>query len=258
MLAKPNILDLVVAAEGKEPLLLQSAVNLAKKLNLPYVGLDEAQQREWVLLQQADRIALRFPGASKPFSVDFARDEYARRLQAATLKREPLARAVGLKDKPGLSLIDGTAGWGSDAMLLAKLGAKVIALERSPIVAALLADGLRRAQSVYPGCDIQVQTIDTMEFCQQVEQHLELAPSVIYLDPMFPERSNSALVKKPLQLLQALLGAASDANELLLAALSVAERVVVKRPTWAEPLMRTPNFSVPGGLVRFDVYTTAI
>jgi 16S rRNA (guanine1516-N2)-methyltransferase len=42
-------------------------------------------------------------------------------------------------------VIDGTAGLGKDAFVLAGLGCKVTLVERHPVVVALLADGLARA-----------------------------------------------------------------------------------------------------------------
>lgn len=57
------------------------------------------------------------------------------------------------------------------------------------------------------------------------------APQVIHLDPMFPSRDKSALVKKEMRLFKPLVGADDDAPDLLAAALALAtHRVVVKRP----------------------------
>ena len=43
-------------------------------------------------------------------------------------------------------MVDATAGLGRDAFVLASLGCTVTMLERHPVVAALLADGLARAK----------------------------------------------------------------------------------------------------------------
>jgi 16S rRNA (guanine1516-N2)-methyltransferase len=231
------------------------AEQLAQQLQLTYIEKADASHYPWALIQQPDRVALRFPGARQPFSVDFLQGTYARRLLRVTT-REPLARAFDLKDalKQGRrpKIIDGTAGWGSDAMLLAKLGAEVVAIERSPIVACLLQDGVQRAQQSgsLGKLDIQVLNHDSCNYLQSLDD----SSALIYLDPMFPKSPNSALVKKPLQLLQMLLGEPQDENQLVTIALTKATRVVVKRPSWAEPLIRTPNFSIPAGVVRFDVY----
>jgi 16S rRNA (guanine1516-N2)-methyltransferase len=43
------------------------------------------------------------------------------------------------------TIIDATAGFGKDSLLLASLGCHITLLERSPLVAAMLADGWQRA-----------------------------------------------------------------------------------------------------------------
>jgi len=56
-------------------------------------------------------------------------------------------------------------------------------------------------------------------------------PQVIHLDPMFPHREKSALVKKEMRLFRELAGDDNDAPRLLEAALDVAtHRVVVSDP----------------------------
>jgi len=56
---------------------------------------------------------------------------------AALSRRQPLARALGRKAR---RVVDATAGLGQDSFLIASLGPTVLALERSPIIAALLAE----------------------------------------------------------------------------------------------------------------------
>lgn len=82
------------------------------------------------------------------------------------------------------------------------------------------------------------------------------APQVIYLDPMFPHRDKSALVKKEMRLFRPLVGDDLDADELLDAALALAShRVVVKRPRKAPAIAGgNVSFSLEGNAGRFDVY----
>ena len=57
--------------------------------------------------------------------------------------------------------------------------------------------------------------------------------------------------------LRDLVGEDPDAHMLFRTAMQVAkERVVVKRPHYAEPLIEKPSMSYQGKLVRFDVYLT--
>lgn len=79
---------------------------------------------------------------------------------------------------------------------------------------------------------------------------------MICIDPMYPHRSKSALVKKEMRLIRLLVGDDSDSDQLLAAALAIAiRRVVVKRPRLA-PALRgpEPNFTISGKNSRFDVY----
>jgi 16S rRNA (guanine1516-N2)-methyltransferase len=87
-----------------------------------------------------------------------------------------------------------------------------------------------------------------------------VAPDVVVLDPMFPERGKSALVKKPMRLFHSLVGTDPDADGLLEWAMAKARRrVVVKRPLHAPALGGlTPSLSYKGKAVRFDVYLTGV
>ena len=87
-------------------------------------------------------------------------------------------------------------------------------------------------------------------------QQLGFTPDVVYLDPMFPHRQKSALVKKEMRVFQSLVGADLDADALLPVALSVAgKRVVVKRPDYAGFLNeKKPSTSIETKSNRFDIY----
>ena len=79
---------------------------------------------------------------------------------------------------------------------------------------------------------------------------------VVYLDPMYPHREKSALVKKEMRVFQTLVGDDQDADSLLAPSLENAEyRVVVKRPNYAEPLAKkTPSTVIKMKKNRFDIY----
>jgi 16S rRNA (guanine1516-N2)-methyltransferase len=75
---------------------------------------------------------------------------------------------------------------------------------------------------------------------------------------MYPHRSKSALVKKEMRALRALVGDDEDASQLLAAALGCArKRVVVKRPKGAAPLAGPrPGSCVASKNTRYDLYPT--
>lgn len=166
-------------------------------------------------------------------------------------KKQGLVRAC--KPAPGVKIIDATAGWGRDAAVLASFGARVLMLERHPVMAALLADALRYRKE--PGkhlMHLSLQAGDAYSFLNALQE--KEYPDVIYIDPMHPERSKSALVKKDMQALQQMIGADEDALELIqLAIRRVKQRVVVKWPQKSNPLLPA-NASIEGKTVRFDIY----
>ena len=83
---------------------------------------------------------------------------------------------------------------------------------------------------------------------------LDPRPDVVLLDPMFPERTKSALVKKKFQLLHLLERPCENEQALLDAALSARpKRIVIKRPAKGPYLAGVkPSFSLTGSAVRFD------
>ena len=190
----------------------------------------------------------------QPLRVDFVGGGYGYRLRRGGGRQEMLAKAVGAK--PGLKVVDATAGHGRDAFLLAHLGCEVVLLERSPVIAALLRDGLERALAHEDTAEaaarmrlLQVEAVHHLA-------HSDEAPGVIVLDPMFPSRTKSALVKGEMQMLQRFLGTDEDTDALLEAALaSGAGRVVVKRPLKAPVNYgKKPSYDLRGRSSRFDVF----
>ena len=188
-----------------------------------------------------------------PLHLDFNQGVLGQRLQSASIRKEPLARAIGLHKKTELRVCDATAGIGREGCLLAALGARVTLVERSPIMVALLRDALERCHASWRE-QVDLVAADSRDFLRESSH-----PSfdVIYLDPMFEAKSHKARVKKEMQYLQALMGPQEDADALLEAALSLNPwRIVVKRPLKAPSLLaKNPDFCLTLAAYRFDVYT---
>ena len=131
-------------------------------------------------------------------------------------------------------------------------------IERSPVIASLLRDGLIRAEAIDKLREVtermQLNVGDAVTIMSQLSD--KDRPDVIYLDPMYPHRLKSALVKKEMRLLRALVGDDLDAPRLLSAALHTArKRVVVKRPRYAATLPGIePSHVLFGSTTRYDVY----
>lgn len=192
-----------------------------------------------------------------PVRVDWADKSFLWRLQHGGGRGELLAKACGIKGDFVPSVLDATAGFGRDAVLLASLGCQVHMLERAPLVHALLADGLRRAaaepalQALLPRLSLQAA-----DAAHALAAWTAPAPDVICLDPMFPAREKSARVKVNMQAFHQVVGADHDADALLALARALArKRVVVKRPKLAPPLAgQAADLVFAGESSRFDVY----
>ena len=248
-------LILVLADSRDDEQLGQRARQVAQELSLPLAASPSASC-DFLLAVTPDRIELR-PMAglrSKPVFVDWSRLDTAS--SAGRNRRQPIAKAVAAKNtsgRSGLHIVDATAGFGEDTWLLASLGYRVTAIERSPIVAKLLQDGLRRAKMTNPVVAQRI-TLITGDAAAALSR-IDPPPDVVYLDPMFPPKQKSALGRKPIRLLRQLVGDDPDATQLFDIALQTARRrVVVKRPLHAPPLHSGPTLSHKGKSMRYDIY----
>lgn len=192
--------------------------------------------------------------------VDFVHGALAHRQQFGGGRGQAIAKAIGLKQGNNPTVLDATAGLARDAYILATLGCKMTLVEQSPILSNLIEDGIKRgledeqcAQILSTHFNLINQ--NAIEYMNTLSE--EQRPDVIYIDPMYPERKKSALVKKDMQILQHLLGKTDDDEALLKAALGCAKkRVVVKRPSQAEPVGQIkPGSSVNSKKTRYDLYT---
>ena len=211
----------------------------------------------------------------KPLCLDFELLSYRQRLLRGGRQKEAVARAVlsGLEDDT--LVFDATAGLGRESMILAHAGAHVMSFERQVPIWLILQDALERAgkSRFFPFtlpklCPLGTisdykSALEAPKESSQVWQELLSSlegrrPEVIYYDPMFPEREKSAQVKKDMFLFQQVIGSDQDTEQFLALACSLARtRVVVKRPSYAEPVRVDGierSYFVDGGQCRFDCY----
>ncbi|WP_174783905.1 class I SAM-dependent methyltransferase [Endozoicomonas acroporae] len=219
--------------------------------------LQDVDEGALVAFDASGELAIQRAGSKeKPIVVDFVGGKAGHRRKFGGGKGQDIAKAVGLNKGVKPSVLDATGGLGRDSFVLASLGCNVTLIERSPVVAALLADGLRRAlgDSVVAPIAQQMSLLpgNAIELMQASDNKYD----VVYLDPMFPHREKSALVKKEMRLFQDLLGDDPDADQLLQPALDLARyRVVVKRPRLAPDLNgRAPTYRLEGKACRYDIY----
>lgn len=199
-----------------------------------------------------------------------------RRVVSAGRKSELLLQACKLTDKS--QVLDATAGFGHDSLILASTGAQVTLLERNPLMALLLMNEqqlmsqqvnwqklMARLNIV---CADSAQFMEALSYSNQKEQAVNTSGyDVVYLDPMFPENSyentatgKGAKVGKHMQALHHIAQPPDlrEEQKLLTLALNTVVsggRVVVKRPA-AAPLFAqsSPDESWHNDVLRFDAY----
>lgn len=230
-----------------------------------------------VLFHQQNRLCLGLPDEPDAgiLTVDFFDPAILHRI-SRPLSAESLVKATGSRPKDAgphplatgqrmsesrAHLVDATAGLGLDAFILACAGWQVTMVEQSPLIHALLADGLKRGLETASQANNKSMLANLERlYLMPVSDSLQVLPqlpgaAVIYMDPMFPEREKSARVKKNRYLLQQLHGEEAQGENLLTLALKLAQKVVVKRPQHAHPLdYIKPSGSIHGKTARFDIY----
>lgn len=194
------------------------------------------------------------------------------RLTHANLSHELSVKACKLKSADGpITIIDATAGMGEDALLLAAAGFNVIMFERDEMIASLLKDTMERAMTneilkpIVSRMDLVVG--DSIPVLKGMSETVEagdiisvnatagiIHPDVVFLDPMFPERQKTGLVKKKFQLIHTLEKPCEDEEELLNAAIMAhPKRIVIKRPLKGPYLAGVkPSYSLEGKAIRYD------
>ncbi|WP_160286015.1 class I SAM-dependent methyltransferase [Pseudomonas knackmussii] len=247
----PRIIVQALAPHWRE-----AAEQWAQRLGLPCAEGDDADFAVQVGDDGVQLLQLG-PDSPGPVRVDFVEGAAAHRRQFGGGSGQMIAKAVGVQPGVRPHILDATAGLGRDAFVLATLGCEMQLIERQPLIAALLEDGLARAArdlEVAPiAARMQLHQGNAIELMSAWEGE---APQVIYLDPMFPHREKSALVKKEMRLFRPLVGDDMDAPALLQAALKLAtHRVVVKRPRKAPIIAGAkPSYSLEGKSSRYDIY----
>lgn len=249
------------------PQLVEAARALAEQLQQPLkldIDIASLDSSDFVVVFDENGVSLQQTGrkAPGPIRAEFAEGSVDHRRKFGGGKGQMIAKAVGVKAGVYPKVLDATAGLGKDAFVLATLGCHVQMLERSPVVHALLQDGLTRARSDFDDPElaqiiarIELLGADSQDYLAQISDADK--PDVIYLDPMFPDRQKAADVKKEMAAFHHVVGKDEDADLLLEKALAKANyRVVVKRPRKAAFIAnKTPSYQLEGKSSRYDIYT---
>lgn len=224
---------------------LDFAQELSRRLNLPEDEVDS------LVLVAAPALSFlrRLTPPVIEWTIDFLSPEYQRSFAARGRQKDPLARALGLHKKQDLNILDMTAGLGKDALWMAQCGANITLIERHPALAYLLEQAIIRSSQT----QMRVYCSAAQDYLNQASQRFDVA----YYDPMFEPRKKSALVKKDMQIMQALHGDERPEPELITLALQHADKVVVKRAKADPPLLPNPHHVITTTVTRFDVYSVS-
>lgn len=212
---------------------------------------EEADKHKLVIKFADDGVSLISDGQT--IMGDFGR--MLKRVTHNNLSHEMIVKAAKIKNHDYKPLVvDATAGMGEDSFLLAAAGFNVKMYERDVVVAALLKDTIRRAMED----EILSKIVCNMELIEEdsivAMTKLDYTPDIVVLDPMFPERQKSGLVKKKFQLIHLLEKPCFDEEELLQAAVGTgAGKIIVKRPIKGPYLGNVkPSYSIEGKVIRYD------
>ena len=260
------------------PIILNIELATAK-LNQKYrQRLSQIATQPILLLDEKDKLSWLSDG----LSVAPEWDKLQRRVVSAGRKSELLLQAAKLT--AGSKVIDATAGFGHDSLILASTGAQVTMLEQQPLMALLLLAEQQRMSAlpnwqklmsrlriIHTDALSYFESINFASFDNESTTGNEQDVDVIYLDPMFPEDSyqdgktgKGAKVGKHMQALHQLARPPTldEEQQLLQSALAIVNqngqkqgRVIVKRPQLAPLLAQLePSESWSNEAVRFDGY----
>ncbi|WP_299329035.1 class I SAM-dependent methyltransferase [uncultured Psychrobacter sp.] len=242
------------------------------KIKQRLAALNAEGEQAALLLDNKNKLSLLKDG----LSVAPEWDKLQRRVVSAGRKSELILRAA--KISADSQVIDATAGFGHDSLILASTGAQVTMLEQQPLMALLLFSEQQR-MSAQPNWQklmarLTIINTDALSYFAQLQKNTTdqaVAVDVVYLDPMFPEDSyqdsktgKGAKVGKQMQALHHLAHPPTLDEEMALlnkAQAVVADnqegrgRVIVKRPQQAPFLaQQNPDESWHNAAVRFDGY----
>ena len=260
-------------AEHKLPIVLETEQSIEKLTQKRRQQLSQTSTQPILLLD--DKNALSW--LSNGLSVAPEWDKLQRRIVSAGRKSELLLQAAKITSDS--KVIDATAGFGHDSLILASTGAQVVMLEQQPLMAMLLLVEQQRMSTVANWqklmSRLQIINTDALSYFASVNSapisESNRAVDVVYLDPMFPEDSyqdsktgKGAKVGKHMQALHQLAHPPTldEEKQLLQSALAVvghneqtSGRVVVKRPQFAPQLAhQSPSECWHNEAVRFDGY----
>ena len=231
----------------------ESALNLAKDFNLPFVTKESANSEKfndaYFFIYQPYNSFIR-KGLGR-----LTKEIFCNFHEWSMNFTDPLLSKC-LKGLPNdFKALDTTAGLGKDALEIAKNSncQSVVLLEKERWLFYLLQEGISRVEdskSLINVNKLSIQNEDSIKFLKTREEHFDL----IYVDPMFSGAGKSK-AKSAMQALRDLTKKVDTDCLLELAIKKASKRVIVKRHNKSKYLEdKKPNYSITGKVIRYDVY----
>ena len=246
-----DINSTVIYVYAETPERAGEALAFSKKINAEYSDRIHSSVNELTVCFGADSVYI--SGNNMSLKGDFS--GLTRRIKKNNLQSELIVKASKLSDTENPVLFDATAGLGEDSFLTAAAGFRVYMFEHNPVISLLLADSLKRASDNPEIAGISGRiTVTEGDSVLNMKNSRE-SPDVIYLDPMFPQKTKNSQTNKKLQLLHMIEMPCQNEEQLIQAAISKKpKKIIIKRPVKGNPLAGIkPNYSLKGKTVRFDI-----
>ena len=184
-------------------------------------------------------------------SYDWVQEFKEHKKKKYSIHREPFAKALGLKNKRNIKLLDTSGGTGKDAVLAYSFGLSIDIYERNIEAFSLLACAYLR----FKDSDCYDEEYPIHLKFGTIQPDIDLSPyDCLYFDPMYPQKKKkSAKARKEMELFKHIVGTDDDADSYLQTLIDNHHYVVLKRPSFAPKLLK-PSYSYEGRTTRYDIY----
>ncbi|MBW5448197.1 SAM-dependent methyltransferase [Cohnella sp. CFH 77786] len=196
---------IVTTAEKPEGALVEKAKRLAEELDAPYIPRRRDTLRGLERKHGSDGVLVVAPDGLKYVSVDRPPLFFHPSMGLIRVKRlirgEPDAM-IGISGAlPGDSILDCTAGLASDAIVFSHAvgaGGQVTAIEASPLLYAVVREGLQTARTGLPEADEACRRIAVRlgDHAEVLRSLADRSVDIVYFDPMFerPVQASASLL----------------------------------------------------------------
>jgi len=177
------------------------------------------------------------------------------------LYKEELLVKILKKYNNKTNIIDTTAGFGKDAIIIASAGYKINIIEKNPIIIYILKKKMN-FEYKYILKKNKIKNIkiiygDARKILYKLKK--DKYPDIIYIDPFFLKLKNSAIEKTYMFILKKISKShINTTNELI----KISEKrckkiIIIKSHIKSKLLLDNPTYQIFGSRIKFDIYNTS-